>query len=34
MKNTINKISLIIPVYNEEENLQDLYTEITAVFPV
>ena len=29
MKNTINKISLIIPVYNEEENLQDLYSEIT-----
>jgi len=28
MKNTINKISLIIPVYNEEENLQDLYSEI------
>ena len=29
MKNTINKISLIIPVYNEEENLRDLYSEIT-----
>jgi len=29
MKNTIDKISLIIPVYNEEENLQDLYSEIT-----
>ena len=28
MKNTINKISLIIPVYNEEENLQDLYSQI------
>ncbi len=28
MKNTIDKISLIIPVYNEEENLQDLYSEI------
>jgi len=28
MKNTINKISLIIPVYNEEENLRDLYSEI------
>jgi len=29
MKNTIDKISLIIPVYNEEENLRDLYQEIT-----
>jgi dolichol-phosphate mannosyltransferase len=32
MKNTINKISLIIPVYNEEENLQDLYSEISRCF--
>ena len=29
MQNTINKISLIIPVYNEEENLRDLYREVT-----
>ena len=29
MQNKINKISLIIPVYNEEENLRDLYREIT-----
>jgi len=28
MKNTIDKISLIIPVYNEEENIRDLYQEI------
>lgn len=28
MKNQINKISLVIPVYNEEENLQDLYREV------
>ena len=29
MQNTIEKISLIIPVYNEEENLRDLYLEVT-----
>lgn len=29
MQNKIHKISLIIPVYNEEENLRDLYREIT-----
>lgn len=29
MQNTINKISLIIPVYNEEDNLRDLYREVT-----
>ena len=29
MQNKIDKISLIIPVYNEEENLRDLYREIT-----
>lgn len=29
MQNKIDKISLIIPVYNEEENLRDLYLEIT-----
>lgn len=28
MKNQINKISLVIPVYNEEENLHDLYREV------
>jgi glycosyltransferase involved in cell wall biosynthesis len=28
MKNTINKISLVIPVFNEEENLRDLYDEV------
>lgn len=28
MKNQINKISLVIPVYNEEENLHDLYQEV------
>lgn len=28
MQNTINKISLIIPVYNEEENLRDLHREV------
>ncbi len=28
MKNAINKISLIIPVYNEEENIRDLYLEV------
>ncbi len=28
MHDTINKISLIIPVYNEEENLRDLHAEI------
>lgn len=28
MKNTINKVSLIIPVYNEEENIRDLYLEV------
>ncbi len=27
MQNKINKISLIIPVYNEEENLRDLHLE-------
>lgn len=30
MKNTINKISIIIPVYNESENLEDLYTEVCS----
>lgn len=29
MKNDISKVSLIIPVYNEEENLQDLYREVS-----
>ena len=28
MQNTISKISLIIPVFNEEENLLDLYREL------
>ena len=28
MKNTISKISIIIPVYNESENLKDLYAEV------
>jgi glycosyltransferase involved in cell wall biosynthesis len=32
MQNAINKISLIIPVYNEEENLRDLYREISGAF--
>ncbi|BAI80455.1 dolichol-phosphate mannosyltransferase [Deferribacter desulfuricans SSM1] len=27
----INKISFVIPVYNEEENIKPLYSEITAV---
>lgn len=30
MKNTICKISLIIPVYNESENLEDLHGEVHA----
>jgi glycosyltransferase involved in cell wall biosynthesis len=30
MRNAIDMISLIIPVFNEEENLRDLYAEITA----
>lgn len=33
MKNEINKISLIIPVYNEEDNLRDLYQELCARLP-
>lgn len=28
MKNTIKKISLVIPVYNEEDNLRELYREV------
>lgn len=30
MKNEIKKISVIIPVYNEEENLRDLHQELTT----
>lgn len=34
MQNAIDKISLIIPVYNEEENLRDLYREISGSLAV
>ena len=30
MRNAINNVSLIIPVYNEEENLRDLHREISG----
>lgn len=30
MKTHVEKISLVIPVYNEEENLRDLYAEVVA----